>query len=344
MRFLRPVFWNATQHRLRAGWRLVLQLFFFFLVVIGVAVLGKALAPGLVSAVVVSCVYLVAGLSLAWLLARFLDRRPFADYGFHLSGAWWLDLAFGFALGAVLMTGIFLVEWLAGWITVAGLAAGGSALRLTAFFLTSFLVYSVVAFNEEFAVRGYQLRNLAEGQVGRHSRPRLALWLALLGTSALFGLAHLGNDGATAMSTGAIVLAGLALGLPLVLTGELALSIGLHLSWNLFQNAYGFPVSGSVPSRNLLQIEQGGPSQWTGGEFGPEAGLLAILWTALGCGLTVLWVWWRRQRVAFNLALAQYQPRTAPEKPGHSICLEPGAPAGTEPATPSASVLGPGAG
>ncbi|MCL6441350.1 MAG: hypothetical protein K6T27_07640, partial [Thermoleophilum sp.] len=27
-----------------------------------------------------------------WLSARFLERRPFADYGFHLSRGWWLDL------------------------------------------------------------------------------------------------------------------------------------------------------------------------------------------------------------------------------------------------------------
>jgi membrane protease YdiL (CAAX protease family) len=49
-------------------------------------------------------------------------------------------------------------------VTESGLAPG-AALLLSVFF------YLVVAFNEEFAFRGYQLRNLAEGSSRPAPRP-----------------------------------------------------------------------------------------------------------------------------------------------------------------------------
>ena len=55
-----------------------------------------------------------------WLAGRFLDRRPFVDFGFRLDGGWWLDLIFGMVLGALLMTTIFLAELGLGWVTVEG--------------------------------------------------------------------------------------------------------------------------------------------------------------------------------------------------------------------------------
>ena len=55
-----------------------------------------------------------------WLAGRFVDRRRFADFGFRLGRSWWFDLAFGIALGALLQTGIFLVEVASGWVTATG--------------------------------------------------------------------------------------------------------------------------------------------------------------------------------------------------------------------------------
>jgi hypothetical protein len=106
------------------------------------------------------------------------------------------------------------------------------------------------------------------------------------------------------------MLAGILLALPYVLTGELAISIGLHLAWNFFQGTvYGFPVSGSQPSRRLLILEQSGPELWTGGAFGPEGGLLGIVATLVGCVLVLGWVQFRYRRLALDVALARYNPR-----------------------------------
>jgi membrane protease YdiL (CAAX protease family) len=173
------------------------------------------------------------------------------------------------------------------------------------------LVLSII---EELLARGYQLHNLAEGL----NMPRIGPARAIVGSwvisSSLFGLLHVFNPNVTWLSMLYLTLTGFFFGLGYVLTGRLGLPIGLHFAWNFFQgNIYGFPVSGNIfGGATVVQIEQGGPSLWTGGAFGPEAGLLGIAAVVLGCLLTLLWVKVRYQRVAFYLPLACYQPPALP--------------------------------
>jgi hypothetical protein len=54
-----------------------------------------------------------------------------------------------------------------------------------------------------------------------------------------------------------------------------------------------------------MAIQQGGPDVWTGGVFGPEAGLLGAAATLLGGLLIVGWVRWRYGRVDLNMDLAR---------------------------------------
>jgi uncharacterized protein len=126
-------------------------------------------------------------------------------------------------------------------------------------------------------------------------------------SSAFFGYLHAANPNATLLSTFNVALAGLMLGFGYVLTGELAIPIGLHVTWNLFQGAvFGFPVSGlRVGGATFLSIDQGGPALWTGGSFGPEGGLLGPAAMVAGVLLTALWVRLRRGRVAIHTPIAQ---------------------------------------
>jgi uncharacterized protein len=244
-----------------------------------------------------------------WLAGRFLDRRPFADFGFHLNGGWWVDFCFGVVLGALLMSAIFLVELGFGWITVTGTFQ--TLLPGTPFALAILLpttLFLCVGVYEELLFRGYQIRNAAEGLNLPVVGPRNAVILAWVLSSAFFGYLHADNPNATLLSTLNITLAGMMLGLGYALTGELAIPIGLHISWNFFQgNVFDFAaVSGLEPvGATFLSTEGGGPGLWTGGPFGPEAGLLGPAAMILGSLLIALWVRLRYGKLAIHTPIAE---------------------------------------
>ena len=236
---------------------------------------------------------LLVGLGLfvvvVWVVVRLLDRRSLADLGLRPTRAFWADLLFGLALGATLMTLIFLAEWRLGWLTVVSiLGQPGHGAGLAGALVAPLTLFLAVGIYEELIARGYVLQNLAEGLAFLGSPG--ATWLAWAVSSALFGWAHALNPGATLESTLYLMAAGLMLGLGYVLTGQLALSIGLHISWNCFQGVvYGFPVSGLYLPARIITIRQQGDPLWTGGAFGPEAGVLGLLAMLLGGLLIFLW-------------------------------------------------------
>jgi CAAX protease family protein len=321
-------FYNPRERRPRAFWRLLLQLALVLgigfaaggLVSATLALFGWAssggggaeiLAGSPIFLVANSVVSLVTVVISVWLAGRFLDRRRFSGFGLRLDRNWWLDFCFGLSLGALLMTGIFLVELAAGWVTVVGTfeATGGG--EFFPAILMPLVLFLCVGVSEELLSRGYQLTNLAEGlNFPSLGGPKVAVILAWAISSSLFGLGHLGNPNATTVSTVNIAFAGLLLGIGYVITGRLAIPVGLHITWNFFQgNVFGFPVSGLEPvGATVLSTEQGGPLLYTGGVFGPEAGLLDIAATLVGSLLTVLWVRARSGKAATEASIAEPPP------------------------------------
>ncbi len=91
-----------------------------------------------------------------------------------------------------------------------------------------------------------------------------------------------------------------------LLTGELALPIGLHIAWNFFEgNVFGFPTSGAQAGATFIAIAQGGPELWTGGLFGPEAGLVVVPALLLGAALIYLYTRGRLSGPADNWQLGK---------------------------------------
>ena len=328
MQFLKNVFWDVDQNRVRALWRLIGQIILLIVITlpiqaaIGIVALmirtsqgGATFSPMslLESPAVLALAsfgILIALLLSVWLAGRILDRRPFAGFGFHLGKDWWIDLGFGLSLGAFLMLLIFLIELLAGWVTVTGtLVTSNPDAPFILVILGPLLVFLAVGIYEETFSRGYQLHNLAEGFNWRVIGPRWAIVIATLLSSAVFGLLHLSNPNASFISTFNIFVAGaVLLATGVLLTGELAIPIGVHITWNFFQgNVFGFPVSGNDFSMaTFISIQQGGPELWTGGAFGPEAGLLGLAAILLGGALTAAWVRWRSGQARLRTELAEY--------------------------------------
>ncbi len=238
------------------------------------------------------------------LAARWFDHRPVEGLGLRLNRAWFTDFTFGALLGILLMGLIFVVQLGLGWIELTDTFEGGSVDFLPGILAGTFL-FICVGIAEELWVRGYLIPNLAEGFRTPRLDARRAVVLALILTAVIFGLLHAPNPNATAVSTAEIVLAGLVLGLPLVWTGSLAIPIGLHFTWNAAQGLiFGFPVSGMGDFPSIVNVRETGPDAWTGGPFGPEAGLLGAFALLLGVVIIYGWISRSGSKPAVQEALA----------------------------------------
>ena len=133
-----------------------------------------------------------------------------------------------------------------------------------------------------------------------------------LSSALLFATAHWGNpdmQGATRVWASIdIALAALMLGMAYVRTRSLALPFGLHLGWNWMQgHVLGFDVSGVDLTGWFLPQLLDRPEWMTGGAFGPESTVFAVV-VDLGV-LLLLWKWKGSAAVApQRVPLLQPQP------------------------------------
>jgi membrane protease YdiL (CAAX protease family) len=316
------VFWNDRERRLRAPWRVVLGLLLVLVLGVAGSVLGSALeragvgpGPPTGGAGVVAQVAVLAGFVAGLCLAgRYVDRRRLHDFGLGQSRAWWADLCFGLALGVAMPGVVFGLELAAGLVQVTGtlVTRSGPTLPATsgvpfalAFAVTAAYFVAVGVFEELF-FRGYLLTNVAEGLRGWRLGTRGALAVATVLTSGLFGLAHTANPNASVLAAVTITLYGGFLAAGYLLTGRIATPIGVHVTWNLaVSSVFGFPVSGIRTPVTVVAVEQTGPAVVTGGEFGPEGGLVSLVALAAGFGALLGWVRWREGGVKLRESVAR---------------------------------------
>ncbi len=116
-------------------------------------------------------------------------------------------------------------------------------------------------------------------------------WVALVVSSLVFGLTHLMNAQGTL--EGALYIAveaGVLLAAAFMLTRRLWLSIGFHMAWNYTQQAiFSSIVSGNDAAPGLIRSTIKGPDYLTGGNFGVESSVLAlVLCTTTGIVMLVM--------------------------------------------------------
>ena len=279
---------------MRAGWRLFIQTILLLTLGVGISVpiliILIVLDPTFVSAVpnIKPEFWLLAAMGetfavtlSVFLARRFLDKQPIESLGLKLNLQALFDVLTGIGITLVQMGLIFYGMRSLGWLTLTGFAwefdPVGFVVKNTLLFFTIFVL---VGWNEELLSRGYHLQTIASG---------LNLFWGVLISSAVFGLLHLGNPNATLVSAAGIFFAGIFFAYAYIRTRQLWLPIGLHLGWNFFEGVvFGFPVSG-LDVYPLMRIEVTGPVIWTGGAFGPEAGLIVLPSLVLGALLIYLY-------------------------------------------------------
>jgi membrane protease YdiL (CAAX protease family) len=298
-RYERPlleiIFYSHEERRLRSGWRLVLQSVLLLVLLFGLGFLLDWLvitfnwnSTGSIYLIINVAVEFLAICGSVILARHFLDRRSFASLGLALDLHVTPDIFVGVGIAFIMMGGIFFAMTSLGWIDFRGFAwqfdSPLSIVRQLAFYI---LIFTTGAFQEELLTRGYQLQTISSG---------LNLFWGVLISSAIFGMLHLANPNATWISAAGIFVAGLFLALPFIRTGQLWLSIGLHFGWNFFEGfVFGFPVSG-FNDFHIFKIFVSGPGIWTGGAFGPEAGLIVLPALVVG-SILVLWYTHSHSRV-----------------------------------------------
>ena len=144
----------------------------------------------------------------------------------------------------------------------------------------------VSGFMEELIFRAIVLRLLMRA---------FGAWPALTLSAALFGALHLSNPHATPVAAVAIAVeAGLMLAAFYMLTGRIWMSVGVHAAWNFAQGwIWGARVSG-LPVKDSLYLsapKAGAPEWLSGGAFGPEASVPAMVVGTAVAIVVLAWAW-----------------------------------------------------
>ncbi|MFQ5795943.1 MAG: lysostaphin resistance A-like protein [Candidatus Bipolaricaulia bacterium] len=272
---MRSIFFN--ERRMRAGWRALLfiaLLLFLFTLLFSLIQLPEA-SSSLDDLLIVESYLLIPVLGITYLMARYVDRRPFDSVGLWFHPHWRREFSLGALLGLLMISLFFGIAYLMGGITVSWAAIGSrELLKIFSLYLLAHL--SLGAF-EEITFRGYLFQSLIEG---------LGTWPAAVTLSFVFGLLHYSNPNATPIGTINTGLVGLGLAVAYIRTKSLWLPIGFHFTWNFLQaHLYAFPVSGISFRVGLLQVavDRSEPAWLTGGAFGPEGSVIVT-----GLGLLLL--------------------------------------------------------
>ena len=198
------------------------------------------------------------GLYVAW--GKFIERREVAELSTPGLGREW---AIGALCGAGLYTASAVVLMLLGIYKVEGL-------NPWLFLLPNLALAIKSGIFEELIFRGVLFRSV-EAMFGS--------WVGILVSSLAFGLLHLLNPGATLGGAMYICIeAGLLLSAAYLVTRRLWICMGFHMAWNYFQSAvFSGVVSGSVSDPGLLKARIEGPEWLTGGSFGMEHSVVALV-------------------------------------------------------------------
>jgi uncharacterized protein len=218
-------------------------------------------------------------LLVTWVCVR-LRREPLSSVGFVLDRRWARELGTGSLIGVATALLAVAMIWMAG-----GVRLELDPARSFGLVVYGLYVFLFVALFEETLFRGFVFQRFVAGA---------GVWIAQITLGLAFATSHWGNPdmhGATlAWATIELFLGAVLLGLAYLRTRSLALPIGIHLGWNWSQGyLLGFGVSGFEHAGWFRPVLLDRPEWMSGGRFGPEASVFAVVVDVLL--IVLLWKW-----------------------------------------------------
>lgn len=210
---------------------------------------------------------------------RLIERREVTELS---TRGWVREWGIGILIGAGLLTAVALSVMLMGYYKVDGVNS-------VAFLLPALALAIKSGIFEELIFRGVLFQSV---------ETILGSWVAILVSSFVFGFLHLANPGATVAGAAYISIeAGLLLSAAYMVTRRLWICIGIHMGWNFVQEGiYSSVVSGGPADQGLLKATIEGPAFWTGGTFGLELSIFALIFCTTA-GAILLFMAIRRGQV-----------------------------------------------
>ncbi|MFH8759208.1 lysostaphin resistance A-like protein [Streptomyces atroolivaceus] len=208
-------------------------------------------------------VSMLAVLVYGWVVSK-TEHRPDTEVARKGAGA---AIGRGMLIGVAMFGAVITNIYVSAHYEINGLGSVSGAAGLVGFM-------AAASVTEELIFRGVLFRIIEE---------RTGTWIALSLTGLLFGLSHLLNPNAHLWGALAIAIqAGGMLAAAYAATRTLWVPIGLHFGWNFAAaGIFSTEVSGNHTPQGLLDTNTSGPTWVTGGDFGPEGSVYAVLFGAL---------------------------------------------------------------
>jgi len=212
-----------------------------------------------------------------------IDLRSISSMGFNIKGKS-RDLLWGLLIAAGIMTLGTSILLTSKSITITGIHFNGAE------FFYGFLLFIIVALNEEILCRGYILNNLMD---------TMNPYWSLIISSAIFSLMHSFNDNLSWFGITNLFIAGILLGSTYIFTRNLWFPISLHLFWNFIQACvFDYNVSGLNVS-SAFKFDMLVKNSFNGGDFGFEGSWLCTLLSSATI-LLILYYYKRQNKPAIR--------------------------------------------
>lgn len=197
----------------------------------------------------------------ALIYCRGFEKRKLRTLGFRKSGAL-KEYLVGMAVGALVFSAAVGICLLTGALEFDGIC-GNISWSYIALFFAGFLLQGL---SEEVIFRGYFTVSLSR---------RTPIVISILISSVAFAIAHMSNEGMTALAFINLTLFGVFASVYMLKRGNIWGVCAIHSLWNFVQgNLYGISVSGMSDMDSIMKLTSvSSKTLINGGDFGLEGGL-----------------------------------------------------------------------